>query len=109
MTATYISDAMREAVGRELDRRVSFPISASDIRKWAIAVYYPEPPPRLFWDEEFAAGTAHGGIVAPEDFNPFAWMAADPAGVRHGHGGLDPDATEQRLGIPGPCLRFQLN
>jgi MaoC dehydratase-like protein len=55
------------------DHKTSFPISESDIRRWAIAAYYPEPPPRLFWDAEYAASTRWGGIVAPEDFNPFAW------------------------------------
>ncbi len=52
---------------------VSYPVSLSDIRKWAIAVYWPENPPRLFWDEEYARTTRREGIVAPEDFNPFAW------------------------------------
>ena len=39
---------------------MSFPITDSDIRRWAIAVYYPEPAPRLFWDAEYAAGTCTG-------------------------------------------------
>jgi hypothetical protein len=51
----------------------SFPISVSDIRKFAIGCYWPEIPPRLFWDEDFAKTTRWGGIVAPQDFNPFAW------------------------------------
>ncbi len=69
---------MRAVIGRPYGgKRTSFPISASDIRRWAVAVYYPEPPPPLFWDEAYAATTRHGGIVAPEEFNPFAWMTAD--------------------------------
>lgn len=112
--ASLVSDAMRCAVGRELRRLVSYPVSASDIRRWAVAVYYPERPPPLFWDAEHAAGTVHGGIVAPEDFNPFAWMAADPPGWRP----IDVsssievsgfDAVERTLGIPSPALRFSLN
>ncbi len=55
--------------------RVSPPISSSDIRKWAIAVYWPETPPRLYWDEEYAKTTRWGGIIAPQEFNPFAWPA----------------------------------
>ncbi len=55
------------------DERRSYPVSTSDIRKWAIAVYWPERPPSLFWDEEYAKATRWGGIVAPQDFNPFAW------------------------------------
>jgi hypothetical protein len=109
MADTYISDQMLAAVGSELERRVSYPIAASDIRRWAIAVYYPEEPPRLFWDEEYAARTRHGGIVAPEDFNPFAWMSAEPAGVPPRRGGHDPNITEKRLGVPSPGLKFQLN
>jgi hypothetical protein len=108
MAASLVSDAMRAAVGRELRRVVSYPIAESDIRRWAIAVYYPEHPPRLFWDPLYAAGTVHGGIVAPEDFNPFAWMAAEPPGWRPqdlgGH-----HSVEIGLGIPPPDLPFSLN
>jgi hypothetical protein len=64
---------LKSQVGRPLGKDVSFPITVSDIRKWAIAAYWPETPPRLFWDEEYAKKTRFGGIVAPEDFNPFAW------------------------------------
>jgi hypothetical protein len=109
MAETHISEAMVRAVGRELERRVSYPIAASDIRRWAIAVYYPEEPPRLFWDDDYAATTRHGGIVAPEDFNPFAWMAAEPAGGPRRDATYDPNVTEVRLGVDGPGLSFQLN
>ena len=105
---THISDSMRASVGRELARMVSFPVSASDIRRWALAVYHPEEPPRLFWDQAYAEQTAHGGIVAPEEFNPFAWMTADPPGLRRGPDN-DPNTLETTLGIEGPGLRFQLN
>jgi hypothetical protein len=53
------------------------PISESDIRRWAIAVYWPDPPPRLYWDQEYATTTRWGGIVAPVEFNPFAWPPPD--------------------------------
>jgi hypothetical protein len=109
MADTYISEAMLGAVGSELERRVSYPIGVSDIRRWAVAVYYPEEPPRLFWDEQYAATTRHGGIVAPEDFNPFAWMSAEPVGLPPRQGGHDPNITEKRLGVPSPELKFQLN
>jgi hypothetical protein len=107
-TTTYISASMTAAVGTELSRQVSYPIAESDIRKWAIAVYYPEPPPRLFWDGDFAAATSHGGVVAPEDFNPFAWMVAERGGVQ-GPGSNDPQATEKTLGVEPPPVEFQLN
>jgi N-terminal half of MaoC dehydratase len=106
---SLITDEMLGAVGRETGRSVSYPISVSDIRRWAIAVYYPEEPPRLFWDEEHAAKTVHGGIEAPEDFNPFAWMAADPPGLPDSIGGYDPDRTEKLLGVRPTGLRNLLN
>ena len=30
--------------------------------------------PRVYWDQEHAARTRWRGIIAPEEFNPFAWM-----------------------------------
>jgi hypothetical protein len=105
---TYISPAMADAVGSELSRQVSYPISESDIRKWAIALYYPESPPRLFWDADFARGSVHGGMVAPEDFNPFAWMTAEPGGVQ-GSRSNDPQGTEKTLGLEPPAVAFQVN
>jgi hypothetical protein len=108
---TVISDGMRAAVGSELARMVSFPVSESDIRKWAIAVYYPEEPPARFWDAEVAAATRSRGIVAPEDFNPFAWMTAEPRGIGGGASAAagDPDSLEHSLGIDGPGLVNVLN
>ncbi len=104
---TNISAAMQAAVGRELGRQVSFPVSESDIRRWAIAVYYPEPPPRRFVDAAFAETTPAGGIVAPEEFNPFAWMVASSEGGTGG--GNDPGTTEKTLGIEPPDLHHMLN
>ena len=71
--STLVTPEMEQARGVWVRELVSPPISESDIRKWAIAVYWPEPPPRLFCDAEYAKDTKWGGIVAPEDFNPFAW------------------------------------
>ena len=107
MANTVISDEMRKAIGGELGRSVSFPITDSDIRRWAVAVYYPDDPPRLFWDPHYAADTRHGGIVAPEEFNPFAWMSSE--GPQRAAAGHDPDMMEKTLGIAGPGLKFQLN
>jgi hypothetical protein len=106
---TYITPEMRSLIGREFGWQQSFPISASDIRKWAIAVYYPERPPRLFWDEEYAKTTRHGGIVAPEDFNPFAWPVEPPTRIVGQTVDHPTDATEMRFGVKGPGLKFQLN
>jgi hypothetical protein len=109
-TTTYVSDAMRSAIGQCYGRQRSYPISASDIRRWAIAIYHPEEPPRLFWDEAYAASTPYGGIVAPEDFNPFAWMTAEPAGLQARPSvGRPDDFVEGKLGVEGPGLVHMLN
>jgi hypothetical protein len=105
MTATsYVSEAMRSVVGGTISRRTSFPVSASDIRKWAIAVYYPHRPPARYWDEEASGGR----LMAPQEFNPFAWMTADPKGFPV-IDRLDADIHEKMLGVEGPGLKKQLN
>jgi hypothetical protein len=105
-----ISAAMEAAVGREMGRRMSFPVSESDIRRWAIAVYWPAEPPALFTDPDFAASTVHAGIVAPEEFNPFAWaVAAQSSAATEPIEANDPDKTERTVGIQGPGLSFQMN
>jgi hypothetical protein len=109
MVESNISAPMRDAVGSQLGRMVSFPVAESDIRRWAIAVYYPRTPPRQFWDADYAKSTRDGGIVAPEDFNPFAWMAAESESVQAEGGGNNTDRIELALGIPGPGLKNQLN
>lgn len=97
-----ITEAMRAIVGKPLRTSESYPVSVSDIRRWAIATYYPDRPPRQFWDEEYAAGTFHGGIVAPEEFNPFAWATRSPS--------LDEPAvaqtafSETELGVEPPAF-----
>src|SRR5262249_44864295 len=105
---THVTGAMKSAIGGEIARRVSYPITATDIRRWALATYYPEEPPPLYWDEEYAAATAQRGLVAPLEFNPFAWLTAEPRGLVRG-GGINPDFIENSLGIAGPGLRFMLN
>ncbi|MDD2858224.1 MAG: MaoC family dehydratase N-terminal domain-containing protein [Candidatus Nanopelagicales bacterium] len=107
-----ISEAMKAAVGTVTARTTSYPISESDIRKWALAVYWPDKPPAYFIDPAEAAKTVHGGIVAPEDFNPFAWASAGHESLITNSlraGTNDPDSTEKSLGIEGPGLTFMLN
>src|SRR5688572_17916445 len=94
---------MRDLVGRQYgDPMVSLPIETSDIRRWAAAIYWPEEPPPLFWREDHAAATRHGGIVAPEEFNPFAWFtAAGPTLPASFEGdALGPTVEEQLGGTP---------
>jgi hypothetical protein len=100
---------MQKAIGTQLSRSVSYPVTESDIRKWAIAVYYPEEPPRRFI-EAGATAARYGGIVAPEDFNPFAWGAAIVEGSKmSADAAKNPDSFEEGLGIPGPGLKNILN
>lgn len=69
-----LTPRMREQRGRWTDWGPPSPaVSVSDIRRWAIAVYWPHTPPRLYWDEEYAQTTRWGGVIAPAEFNPFAW------------------------------------
>src|SRR5437016_5375570 len=77
--------------------RWSAPIRDSDIRLWAIAVYWPESPPRRFWDDAFARGTQWRGIVAPDDFNPFAWPASTASPRDEPDWRPDPKATRRRV------------
>lgn len=100
-----ITDKMRSAVGSVIDWEVSFPVAASDIRRWLVAVYYPDPPPRRFWDE----AATPGGIVAPEEFNPFAWMVAERREPVVAPLPRDTDSMEKAIGITGPGLRNQIN
>ena len=79
MAESWVTEDMQDIVGAVMRESISHPVSVSDIRKWAIAVYYPETPPRNFWDEAFAARTKYRGIVAPEEFNPFAWSTQQPS------------------------------
>jgi hypothetical protein len=101
---------MREIVEQPYGRQVSYPITASDIRRWAIAVHYPEPPPAAYLDP---ASAAEGTLVAPADFNPFAWGPAEtvasgreiPSDPAYRGAG----AMEHNLGITPPDLRRALN
>lgn len=98
---------MRTAIGSVVDWRVSFPVSESDIRRWAVAVYYPEPPPQRYVDP--ASATATGGIVAPDEFNPFAWLVAEERQPAIAPMVRDTDKMEKAIGIRGPGLAHQIN
>jgi hypothetical protein len=103
-TNALISDEMRAIEGRVLRSRTSYPISASDIRRWAIAVYYPEAPPAKF----IGAGAAGGEepLVAPEEFNPFSW--ATP-GAKPAPTDVSASFIEKTAGITPPPLQVMVN
>jgi hypothetical protein len=110
MPDSYLTPQLLDLVGREIRTTTSFPVTDSDIRRWAIAVYYPEPAPRLFWDAEYATATALGGIVAPEDFNPFAWMVratVHAAAAKPAAGAFA--LPEEMLGIDAPATTAMVN
>jgi acyl dehydratase len=64
-----------EKIGRTLKPVAAPPVGANDIARWAIATHYPDPAPA----EYLAGGSSPwGGVVAPRDFDPFAWMPNRP-------------------------------
>lgn len=75
---TLVTQDMIDAKGVWGSESTSYPVGASDIRKWAIATYWPEKPPQIFWDEDYAKNTKWGSIIAPRDFNPFTWPVDRP-------------------------------
>ena len=84
---SLVTERLREAVGVWSSWGTpSYPVERGEIRRWAIAVYWPATPPRLYWDEDYARNTRWGGIIAPPEFNPFAWpVPRPPAGVEPYH------------------------
>ncbi len=87
---TLVTQDMLDRKGVWSEAKVSPPISDSDIRKWAIAVYWPETPPKIFWDTDYAKTTHWSGIIAPSEFNPFAWPVEKeptPVGLQTPQGG----------------------
>jgi hypothetical protein len=115
MPDTYITDDIRSMLNVERDVLTSPPISAGDIRKWAIAVYWPDTPPRQFWDADYARSARWGGIVAPHEFNPFAWpierreatRLGGPQGKGPGQRGMNggSEATYYTPMRPGDVIR----
>ncbi len=65
-------------LGRPLAPDVALPVCGNDIRRWAMATCYPADPPSEFMDDDAAAQGPWGELVAPRDFNPFAWTKCTP-------------------------------
>jgi hypothetical protein len=108
--AGLIRPDLAELVGRPYGRQVSFPVCASDIRRWAIAVYYPDAPPPHYLDPQLAET---GRLLAPLDINVFAWGAARsvPTGreIETDQKYMRVGAMEHRLGTRPPDLVRALN
>jgi hypothetical protein len=99
---SLVSERMRAALGSVVDWRVSYPVAESDIRRWALAVYHPDAPPARFVE-------AGPGLVAPEEFNPFAWAVAERMEPVIAPRVRDPDRFEKAIGLRGPGLVHRLN
>jgi hypothetical protein len=101
---------MAEIVGQPYGVAYSYPVAASDIRRWAIAVYHPEPPPAHYLDPEAEAA---GRLVAPLDISVFAWAAArtepNPKQIEVDQKYRAVGAMEQNLGVTPPELLRALN
>ena len=69
----YLDSEMIGWLGRPLPVLESLPVDANDIRRWAQAIWYPDSPPADQFDVTVAAEGPWGGLVAPRDFNPYAW------------------------------------
>lgn len=100
-----ITADMQDLVGRPHRRVVSYPIARLDIRRWAMATYYPAEPPPRYADAE--------PLLAPREFNPFAWAVADeqkfgPAASATPEQ-LAAGAIEHLLGVEPPQLYRALN
>lgn len=65
-------------LGKPLKGDLAYPVCANDIRRWAMATYHPGEAPAEFLDEAVAARSPWGELVAPRDFNPFAWAKTTP-------------------------------
>jgi acyl dehydratase len=75
---TFLGPDTIALVGRTLAPVAAPPVGANDIARWATATWWPEPPPARYRDPAVAAAGPWGGIVAPRDFDPFAWMPDRP-------------------------------
>jgi acyl dehydratase len=70
----HLDEKTIEWLGRSVEPVVSYPVGANDIRRWAVAAWHPDDPPADLVDEDVAATGPWGRLVAPRDFNPFAWV-----------------------------------
>lgn len=67
-----------DRIGRTLAPVAAPPVGRNDIARWATATYWPDPAPDRYLDPAKAADGPWGELVAPRDFDPFAWMPDRP-------------------------------
>jgi acyl dehydratase len=75
---TFLDEETIGEIGRTQPPVAAPPVGANDIARWAIATWWPEPPPAGFLDAAAAEKGPWGGVVAPRDFDPFAWTPDRP-------------------------------
>ncbi|MCR1785049.1 MaoC family dehydratase N-terminal domain-containing protein [Nocardioides carbamazepini] len=101
--SALLTPALEAVVGGEVRRRTSYPVGATEIRRWAVAVSWPAAPPAYYLDADPAA------LVAPGDFNPFAWAAPEDTLAARGLNIGDPGWIEKVLDVEPPAVSHQLN
>ena len=65
MTTTWLTPEVLALIGTEADMSAWDAVERGAIRRFVQAVMDPDP---VFWDDEEAAGTRYGGVVAPPLF-----------------------------------------
>ena len=78
MPGAFLTQETIDKIGRTLAPVAAPAVGVNDIARWATATYWPERPPAAYVDGDAAASTPWGNIVAPRDFDPFAWMPERP-------------------------------
>ena len=78
MPAVHLDAKTISWLGKPLAPDTAYAVCENDIRRWAIATFYPEEAPVEFLDDAAARRGPWGGMVAPRDFNPFAWTRCTP-------------------------------
>lgn len=69
-----ITDAARALIGVELEP-VTIEIDKTLLKRFAVAVTWPNPPNPLYHDEKYAAKTEYGGMIAaPTLSGGFPWL-----------------------------------
>lgn len=110
MGVNYVTDEVRQMIGREAELTAWDPVERGAVRRFVQAIMDPDP---IYWSDEHAGATRYGGIVAPPFYPMYGFRfppdqsdALSPADTDpHFHGGT----FLPRFGlpdIPGPERRL---